>query len=240
MSKRAHDTGSMSLAHHARGVAKAMAACCAAHVLIRRARWRGARVEPSARWFALHSLANTAIAATGLRDVLAVLARPAHAMQGSVRSWTPSHLAFAVHLYHAVAFGKLRAEDVLHHVLFVGVFGAAANFTMRWGPVVNCLLFFITGVPGAIDYAMLAAVKQGLLPPLREKRANALINTYVRNPGLLFVATIIFACTRSGKTQVHPAASGLVALLAYGNGTFYGAQVVADYHRRDALNAKRG
>jgi len=34
---------------------------------------------------------------------------------------------------------------------------------MPWGKIVNGLLFFMTGLPGAIDYGMLALVQQGHL-----------------------------------------------------------------------------
>ena len=69
----------------------------------------------------------------------------------------------------------------MHHVLFVGTFGVL-NFhkALTWGPVVNLLLFFMTGLPGttakeallfgldqlpycwlgALDYAMLAMYHQ--------------------------------------------------------------------------------
>jgi hypothetical protein len=181
-------------------------------------------VRPDARWFLLHSLANAVVAGTGLRDVMAVLRRPEDARTAPMKSWVPSHLSFAVHLWHTLAYTALRREDLIHHALFVGSFG----------PVVNLLLFFMTGVPGGADYAMLFAVKQGWLPSLREKAPNSSINTYIRAPGLVFVASLFFTCVRNGRSRVHPLAAALCAVLAYGNRVFYGAQVNADFHTRVA------
>ena len=225
------------VAFHARGVLRCLAVCAVVDRGLLAQRWSG--VKPEARWFVLHALANAVVARSGVRDVLAVLRRPDAAMTMTMQSWTPSHLAFAVHLWHTLAYNKLRAEDLWHHALFVGTFGYV-NFSMRWGPVVNLLLFFMTGLPGGLDYAMLAAVKQGLLPAMREKAINAKINTYLRAPGLVFTAALLYTCARTGRSRVHPLAAGLCAALCYGNGVFYGWQVNDDFSRRVAAVAAAG
>ena len=56
--------------------------------------------------------------------------------------------------------------------------------------------FFICGLPGGIDYGMLAAVKQGLLSSKSEKVANTFLNVWVRNPGLTVVAYIIYVASK--------------------------------------------
>ena len=40
------------------------------------------------------------------------------------------------------------------------------------GPIMNFNLFFICGVPGGIDYLMLALVKERIMLPLTEKKHN--------------------------------------------------------------------
>ena len=222
----------VGIAFHARGVLRCFVACAVLDRGMLSRRWAG--VRPGARWFLLHSMANAGVAFSGLRDVRAVLLRPDRAMTMPMHSWTPSHLAFAVHLWHSVAYGNLRREDIVHHALFVGTFGYV-NFSMRWGPIVNLLLFFMTGLPGGVDYMALAAVKQGLLPPIREKALNAKINTYMRAPGLILVASLIFVCARTGRSRVHPVAAALCAVLCYGNGVYYGAQVTTDHAARAAV-----
>ena len=65
-----------------------------------------------ARWFFLHSVANWAIAAMSLEDLIYVTKHPLCAMLAPVATWKPSQLAFALHVYHLLAFTKLRAEDI--------------------------------------------------------------------------------------------------------------------------------
>ena len=61
-----------------------------------------------ARWFALHAAVNFVIAACCLPDLVQVARAPLCSMVEPIRSWWPSHLAFALHLYHLLAFTKMR------------------------------------------------------------------------------------------------------------------------------------
>jgi hypothetical protein len=76
----------------------------------------------------------------------------------------------ATHLYHVLGF-KLSYDDKLHHGISVGVVGTMAYF-FRWGRVINAMNFFVCGLPGGLDYLLLAAVKFGSLAKITEKRIN--------------------------------------------------------------------
>ena len=64
------------------------------------------------------------------------------------------------------------------------------------------------GVPGGVDYLMLFCVKHGWMSPLTEKRYNAAINVWVREPALMCTATF-------GYMQLHlqPEQVGLLSLV---------------------------
>jgi len=95
----------------------------------------------------------------------------------------------------------------------------------------------ISGLPGALDYAMLSLVKTGRLPRLTEKKLNRVINTYLRLPGLVAVSVIAAACMAHGTAALLPTPVLLFSMaLSYGNGTFYGEQVIGSYHRELALS----
>jgi hypothetical protein len=79
--------------------------------------------------------------------------------------WTPSKIfhpnnhwsilaIIAVHTYHCVAF-DLSKQDIFHHFMFVPTIGVYGGFCMAWGPFRNCVAFFISGLPGGIDYIVL-------------------------------------------------------------------------------------
>ena len=187
-----------------------------------------------ARWFGLHSAVNWLITIFAFNDSVSCLKNPICSMVLDMDSWYPSHLAFALHVYHFLAYTNLRFEDIVHHVLFVGTF-AVVNFLMSWGKIANFLLFFMTGLPGAIDYALLALVKLGMFNRLEEKRVNAHINIWLRCPGLVVVSVIMFVCLSHRTIAVHPMAAVITLLLCFGNGVFYGQQVVRNYEREFAI-----
>ncbi len=87
-----------------------------------------------------------------------------------------------------------------------------------YGPVVNAILFFVTGVPGGISYLLLVLVRSGRMAAMREKELSASINTWLRTPGLVFVATVMYCCMAHGQILTPTWAAVVPALLAATNG----------------------
>ena len=123
-----------------------------------------------ARWFALHVIANAWIALLTLPDVWFIVSDPITALKTKTTNHWPTSLVFSVHVYHMVFFSNLYFIDWLHHLLMV-VVGAPVLITGEQGPLMNFNHFFMCGVPGGLDYAMLF-VKHGWMSPLREKQYN--------------------------------------------------------------------
>eukprot|EP00937_MAST-01D_sp_MAST-1D-sp2_P007905 g7905.t1 len=191
------------------------------------------RLLKGAPWFALHSSMNMLVTVFGLSDVMYILDRPHCAMVAPTQSWIPSHIAVTLHVYHCVAYTELRFDDIFHHAVFVAPF-AAMQLTMMWGPICNLLMFFITGLPGGIDYALLVLVKQGRLSRLQEKRYNASIMVWLRMPGLLFFSSVQYVGLRLGFYRVSWYWIVLCMFLGAANGIFYMAQVHENYHIKRA------
>ena len=76
--------------------------------------------------------------------------------------------------------------DYFHHGLFIPTI-ALPGQVYRWGPLSNFQAFFISGLPGGIDYLLLGLQKVGKLNHMTEKRINANLNT-VRGLRPLFEA----------------------------------------------------
>ena len=146
-------------------------------------------------------------------------------------------MAFSLHFYHLTFFTALRLEDIVHHLLFAGGLGCF-NFILMWGHMTNLLIFFMSGLPGAVDYAMLVLVKSGKMLRIRQKAIASSINIWLRGPGLVFTGSLMGICTWQGTTQKpYPAITvGAVAALTLLNGIYYGAQAVGTYHRMAALS----
>jgi hypothetical protein len=194
----------------------------------------------SARWYVLHAAANGVVGMAALPDLLATLAMPTHCFAGEF-SLVPAYVVPAVHLYHLVAF-ECSAADWAHHLVFAGVICPLGLF-FEPGPVQNTVAFFICGLPGGLDYAMLALVKLRRMSTLTEKVWNARINVWIRSPGLLLAAF----CCLLGRFDAHaPAATKLRvpawvvlvnALLCALNGQYYMQVVVGNTFVRTRVGA---
>lgn len=183
------------------------------------------------RWYLIHACGNFVVALASVADTWTTLCYPALCFSGPY-ALLPCALIPAIHVYHMIAF-RCTSSDLFHHLLFAGLISPMGLF-FETGPVQNAVAFFICGLPGGVDYLMLALVKFGKMRPLDEKRVNTRINVWVRSPGLVLSAF----CVLLGRFDVHapaavqervPAWVALVgAALVAMNGQYYMQVVVGN------------
>lgn len=100
----------------------------------------------------------------------------------------------------------------------------------HWGSVIAAMNFFCSGLPGGIDYLMLAMIKIGKLDKKKHKKHQALLNVWLRTPGIIANVTIcLFESLRHWDTspmggKIIPVAC---AFLIGFNGLYYMERVVA-------------
>eukprot|EP00736_Rhodelphis_marinus_P008592 Rmarinus@m.2498 len=162
------------------------------------------------RWFEIHAAANAFVSLWALPAIVTWLVDPLGSLSTSLypvpaafstdpvefisamfhpSSLWPAFMINAVHTYHVVIFfNELTSSDWFHHIMFVPIIGVGGGLFLETGPVRNVLSFFISGLPGGIDYAMLALVKRGKMTKMTEKRWMSWLNVWVREPGLLLVS----------------------------------------------------
>ena len=153
----------------------------------------------------------------------------------------PTCIVIAMHLYHMLSF-KLDSNDYFHHLLFVPTIGGI-NFVYPLGPLCNVLCFFISGLPGGVDYMLLAYVKMGKISAYTEKRINCSINTWLRAPGINVFCVLALCAWVNPPKEADPPAGWCflpVVCLAYFNGQYYAQRVVGNYYIRKTqhLNKK--
>jgi len=184
-----------------------------------------------ARYFALHVIANIWITILCLPDLWFTLSNPIKALSESRTNHWPTALVFSIHVYHVAFFRNLQWIDWLHHILMI-VIGAPILITAEVGPLMNFNNFFMCGVPGGIDYAMLFAVKHGWLSPITEKEHNAFINVWVRAPFLVCTATFAYIqfFVQEGVPFWLCFARGFLVFLACWNGLYFMERVVGNVH----------
>eukprot|EP00039_Didymoeca_costata_P013490 m.205851 g.205851 ORF g.205851 m.205851 type:complete len:143 (+) comp15791_c0_seq13:556-984(+) len=106
--------------------------------------------------------------------------------------------------------------------LFMKVGGVANNF--------GC--FFLSGLPGGLDYVLLVLVKEGYITKMDEKRWNSRINTWLRGPSMSVYAFIGWTAWYNGKTQHMPSIIVfIVVFLHFFNGQHYAEEAIGGYHK---------
>lgn len=143
-----------------------------------------------------------------------------------------AEMVSAMHIYHIILyFNKLRFDDWLHHLLMVFV-ALPLTVLSNCETLMHGGLFFLTGLPGLLDYSMLALVRNNIIHRMTEKKYNTLINLWIRAPGCILVSGFILFNVinlRKGLYRIDPSSGVLVGALVYWNGIYFMNQVVQDY-----------
>ena len=176
-------------------------------------------------YYAVHALHNALIVYATGSDLVHTFT-DLYNLQTYATNWFAIQLCFALHLYHCALYWKsFRFDDWLRHGLMIGValpigcIPEAHTFT-------GMSLFFTTGLPGGIDYALLFAVRNGWVNRHTEKRINAFLNVWIRSPGCMAMAALSIACNLS-QPSVY-CITLLPSLLNYWNGQYFMQQVLTD------------
>lgn len=194
--------------------------------------------DATVRWFFLHAATNVAIAASALSGAAAFCNDPMQAFEDvdvgaaeyvfSATSKWPLTLCVAIHVYHVARF-RLTTDDVFHHGLFLPTV-CIPGMVYDWGCLCNWLVSFVCGVPGAVDYFVLAMQKEGRLGGWNQKRLSANLNVWVRLPGTLTGTVIAAVLYRQGVAKGVPtwALITQVVFLSF-NVLYYTKQSVLNY-----------
>ena len=211
-----------SIGDMARGGLSCLAFLVAADLFVAR-RMR----DDTSRYFMLHTLANTVITISSASEMLAVLRDPINSGVGKCNV-LPTYMIPSLFTYHLSVFKNVPREEWEHHLLF-GLGLCLPQLAYCVGPVQNAIGFFMCGLPGGIDYAMLAAVKEGLIRSDTEKLWNSRIQCWCRAPGVLLSSYAILLLSRYSTVKGPSRAMAYLAfLLATFNGQYYMQKVVAN------------
>ena len=178
--------------------------------------------EQNTRWFFIHSISNIAITYTATSDLITVLSNPLNTFK---YSWNDlSYLSFQIgiitHLYH-ILFFRLTTDDIQHHFLMIFVAGPIEYYNKSI--ICSATLFFLSGLPGAIDYFLLYLVKINKLSKLKEKEIYNYLSSYIRSPGSCIVSYISFHNLYYNiEISLFNRLLGLLStLLVFWNGQYY-------------------
>jgi len=186
-------------------------------------------------YYAIHTFHNAAIVAVTARDVYASFTDFYNVSQYPT-AWTAVFLCYALHLYHLYVYrASFHMDDWLHHGLMVAV-ALPIGTTVTAGALMGTTLFFTTGLPGGINYAMLFAERNGWVSRATEKRVNTPVHVWIRGPGCTAVATLIVASAWStvNTNLWYRLAATVTAGLTFWNGQYFMQQMLV------SVSNKRG
>jgi len=188
------------------------------------------------RWFQLHSFINFIIVILTFGDFKMMVTDPLKGIsQYCDRS--ASCLIFSLHLHHLVAYKKKTRMDYIHHIVSCFILGLPA-ILFYYNKALNLGNFFICGFPGLINYMCLTFVKHKIIDKTTEKKINAIINCYLRLPGIIF--TIILnniAYQYHYDKYTTPSMFWVGSIILFWNGTFFCYEAILNYaiHNKQAL-----
>ena len=181
----------------------------------------------------IHSVVNTWLAVATYSDMLSVLAEPSCCTDRTSKS--PLVLIIALHCFHTVYYWPLSAEDISHHISMIMV---CAPYSLYHGVnrLTNYLIFFVSGLPGALSYALIFFCKNGMVSKSLSIRCHAAINVLLRGPFLVIGAYLGILAYLTSPQATWPWL--IIALLIALNGTYYSARSVELMVRHSASRNK--
>ena len=99
----------------------------------------------------------------------------------------------------------------------------------EWGALRSFLAFFISGLPGGIDYFNLVLMQHKLINRPYQKRVCADLNVWLRGPCIVIEAFMMYQAWLYGNTTVPGFALAIVAVLAFFNAQYYTKQAVSNF-----------
>lgn len=144
----------------------------------------------------------------------------------------PTILTMSLHCYHIfVYFNKLVFDDWLHHILMcclalpIGVY-------LNTGSLLGHGLFYLTGLPGGINYLLLFLTRNNYMKKITQKKYNTLINLWIRSPGCIIqsILSLIFFVNNMELFNNYKFFCGILGIiLPFWNGIYFMNQVVSNY-----------
>jgi hypothetical protein len=182
--------------------------------------------QKNRRWFLIHALTNALIVGMTFQNLVNLFFNPFDILGNC--STMAMAVQIGLHVYHIFAsYDHMDIIDWIHHLVSSVIVGTISAYFFR-GQILNLMLFFMCGLPGGIDYLLLALVKYKLMDSITEKGINVYLNMWIRLPGILFTCFVTYINIIIGNTDNVLVACWIVFLNAF-NGIYFATRVVKNY-----------
>jgi hypothetical protein len=185
------------------------------------------------KYYLIHAINNIIIVYLTVPDLIATYTDFPNFHLYKINT-VPSIMTVSLHSYHIIMyFNKLRLMDWIHHILSVFI-SLPLAFIYPSGCLLGHAMFYLTGLPGAIDYVLLFLERNGKVHKLTEKKYNTYLNVWIRSPGCNIHAALCligyFMIYDIYNMGILDAIIVMITILiTYWNGNFFMYDAVTNY-----------
>ncbi len=183
-----------------------------------------------ARWFQLHSFINFIITLIIIKEYFQIIINPKLGYV-IITNHYASYLILNLHIFHLFTFKNLGLHDYFHHVLFVGLDVLPTIFYIKTN---QCYMGYIPcgGIPGIIEYFILALYKNNKISLIKQKYINSLNYNYFRYPLCIIGATYNFINYNNGNLIDNFWMTLYINVLLLFNGSLFNFLTLGSYFEK--------
>lgn len=196
--------------------------------LIDRALHRRGLLKP---YYGVHVIHNAGIVILTAYDVWLSMTQ-FHRVAALPVNWAAICLCYALHLYHTILYWRsFHADDWIHHISMIAI-ALPLGCTVPAGPLLGFSLFFTTGLPGGVVYALMFAERNGWITKAASRPWCKAVNLWIRSPGCCAHAALTWASVLSGGADTWPLVVGAITGgLNLWNGQYFLDEVIRAANR---------
>tara|TARA_B100000212_G_C27252200_1_gene480725 strand:- start:119 stop:832 length:714 start_codon:yes stop_codon:yes gene_type:complete len=195
-------------------------------------------VSESERWFFIHIINNIFVIYTTYNELVICTHNIYTCDTIDMMDITKRALTMAkvTHLYHLAFFKKISYETLLHHIVMCIICGPIV-YLFNNTSISASLMFFLSGLPGFLDYINLYLVKLGYISPKSQKLMYLFISLCIRCPGILFFS-ILQLLYNNGQTTLQYVMKDFLAIASIWNSQYFMYLTIKDCIQKNVLVKK--
>ncbi len=189
-------------------------------------------IHHNRRWFFIHTYVNGLVTYYNWSDTVLALTQPTKypLLPMSDNSFMATNIVVGAHIYHMLVFYPYLKPDEWFHHLIMMTFNGVSVYILG-NKAQSASAFFLCGLPGLIDYAMLWGVKMNWIPKSYEKWTYLYVTTFIRSPGAVMVTYASLFQLGELETRWMMAYCALLTGLNFWNGQYYMMKSCRDHQR---------
>lgn len=129
-----------------------------------------------------------------------------------------------------IMYNNVKFEEYIHHIVFV-LFGVAPCYVFINSNALKIGFLAGCGLPGLIEYSLLALVKNNRLDSFYQKKIMIYVYCYLRGPLSLTACVINYVLYTQNKINDNLYFFVYINILIYINSTYYTKVIIENYYK---------